>query len=137
MIGDGVQATRQVTAARRDRAPPPGDPLRAEHDALAARLAARASVDVLRLAVVLGFLGLLSAGVSWAVLWDRYGAHPTEIAVEHTALFHAGYLAAGAVALTLFALTGLVLVRWRRLAREEDALFARLRELHRALGIDP
>ncbi len=111
--------------------------LRAEHDALASRLAARGSVDVLRMALVLGFLGVLSAGVSWAVLWDRYGKNPTEVALHHTALFHAGYIAAAVVALALFVLVAVTLTRWRRLAREEDELFARLRELRKALGIDP
>jgi hypothetical protein len=115
---------------------PSSQALRAEHDALAGRLAARASVDVLRLAVVLGALGILSGGVCWAVLWDRYGPHPTDLVQEHTALFHAGYLAAGVVAVTLFVLSGVTLARSRRMAREEDALFARLRDLRRALGID-
>jgi hypothetical protein len=113
------------------------DALRAEHDALARQLASRASVDALRRALGLGSLGFLSGGVCWAILWDRYGAQPSAFAVEHGALFHAGYVAAAVVALTLFALTGVILARWRRLARREDAQFARLLELRRAVGIDP
>ncbi len=111
--------------------------LRAEHDALARELSARASVDVLRRAWVLGFLGVLCAGLSWAVLWDRYGRAPTEVALHHTALFHAGYIAAALAAAVLVVLLGLSLARWRRMAREEDLRFARRCELRRALGLDP
>lgn len=115
-----------------------GDPaVRAEHDALAKQLAARPSVEVLRRAAILGFLGLVSFGVAWSLLWDRYGKTPTKTALAHTELYRAGFMITGLGALALFVLCLLALLRWRRIAREEDQRFARLRELRRALGIDP
>ena len=115
--------------------PDPG--LRAEHDALAERLADRGSVASLRRAVTLGFFAVLSAGLSWALLWDRYGKTPTEAALRHTDLFHGGSIVAGVAGVALAVLAGVALARWRRMAREEERLFARLCELRRALGIDP
>jgi hypothetical protein len=111
--------------------------LRAEHDALAKKLAARASVEALRRAAILGFLGVISFGLSWGLLWDRYGKTPTELALAHTTLYRVGFLVTFLGAVAMFAFGLIALLRWRRLAREEDRLFARLRELRRALGIDP
>ncbi len=111
--------------------------LRAEHDALARELAVRPSVDVLRRAWVQGFLCLTCAGLAWALLWDRYGKTPTEFALQHTTFFHVGWIVAALAAATLFGFFVASLRRWRRMAREEDRRFARLRELRRALGIDP
>lgn len=115
-----------------------GDPtLRAEHDALAQRLAARASIDALRRAAVLGFLALVSFGVSWGLTWDRYGKTPTRHALDHTALYAYGALITLLASVALVARGAGLLLRWRRLARDEDRLFERLRALRRALGIDP
>ena len=111
--------------------------LRAEHDALANKLEARVSVEALRRAAVRGFLGVISFGLSWGLLWDRYGERPTETALAHTTLYRAGFLVTFATAVALFSLGLVSFLRGRRLAREEDRLFARLRELRRALGIDP
>jgi hypothetical protein len=111
--------------------------LRAEHDALAKRLAVRPSVDALRRAAVVAFLGLVALGISWALLWDRYGTAPTELARRHTGLYLTGFVVTLAVAVALFVAGGVILARSRGMAREEAQLFERLGELRRALGIDP
>ncbi len=110
--------------------------LRPEHDALARRLAVRRSVEALRRGAILGFLGLVTLGTSWGLLWDRYGKTPTAFALAHTEAYRFGFLVTGVGAVLLFLGSAVALLRWRRLAREEDRLFARLRELRRALGID-
>jgi hypothetical protein len=114
-----------------------GDALRAEHDALARRLSARPSAEALRRAAVAGFFGLVSFGVSWGLLWDRQGKAPTPHARAHADLYRFGALFGFAVAAVLVVLCAVTIARWRRLAREEERLFARLGELRRALGIDP
>jgi len=115
-----------------------GDPaLRAEHDALAQRLAVRPSVEALRWAATYGFLALVAFGVSWGLTWDRYGETPTPHALAHTDLYRFGALFTFLAFLVLVVLCGVTLARWRRLARDEDRLFDRLRALRRALGIDP
>lgn len=111
--------------------------LHAEHDALARELAARPSVDVLRRAAVLAFAGLISAGLAWAILWDRYGETPTAFALRHTGLFRAGFAVTALGTVVLAVLFAQSARRWRRMARDEEARFARLCELRRALGIDP
>jgi hypothetical protein len=110
--------------------------LRAEHDALAGRLVVRRSAEALRRGAILFFLGLVSFGTSWGLLWDRYGKTPTAFALAHTEVYRYGFLVTGVGAVLLFVLSAVALLRWRRLAREEERLFARLRELRRALGID-
>lgn len=115
-----------------------GDPaLRAEHDAVAQRLAVRPSVEALRRAAISGFLALVSFGISWGLTWDRYGKAPTRHALAHTELYTYGALFTFVASVVLAVLCFVTLARWRRLAREEDQLFARLRTLRRALGIDP
>lgn len=111
--------------------------VRAEHDALAKRLAVRPSVEALRWAATYGFLGLVAFGVSWGLTWDRYGKTPTPHALAHTDLYRLGALLTFVASVVLVVLCGVTLARWRRLAREEDQLFERLRALRRALGIDP
>ncbi len=118
---------------------PPSDQasLRLEHDELARRLEVRPSVDVARSGFVWLAAGLMSVALSWALFWDRWDKlDPTDLGVR----FPVAYMAASAIALVL----GLVLLiratvvlrRSRRMAREEAALFARLRELRRLLEID-
>jgi hypothetical protein len=111
--------------------------LRAEHDALAKQLAARPSVDLLRRAAVLAFAGLISAGLAWAILWDRYGKTPTAFALRHTDLFRAGFLVTALATVVLGVLFALTARRWRRMASDEEVRFARLCELRQSLGIDP
>jgi len=122
-----------------DAAPsePGTEALRAEHEALASRLAARASVDALRRALYQLFFGLLSVGLSVKLGWDRYGTLAKGVARKA----HPGppvflWLATAAT-IVLLSLAIRSLLRGRRLGREEEALFARFRELRRALGIEP
>lgn len=120
-----------------DGAPAAGDALRAEHDALARRLAIRTSIDEVRRGLYLGFLGLLSTGLSVRLAWDRWGPlRPGVVRKLHTGpplLF----ALAVAAALLLLALAVRHLVRSRRLMREEDALYARYRQLRGELGHEP
>lgn len=115
-----------------------GDPaLRGEHDELALRLAVRSSVEALRRAAIHGFLALVTFGISWGLTWDRYGERPTLHALAHTELYKYGAILTFVASVALVVLCVVTLARWRRVAREEDQLFARLRALRRALGIDP
>lgn len=118
-------------------APASGAGLRAEHDALAERLAVRRSVDEIRRALYAGFAGLLSVGLAVKLAWDRWGT----LAPGVTRRLRTGppvlvWLAAAA-ALVLLALAVRAFRRARRLQREEDALFARYRTLRGALGLEP
>lgn len=115
----------------------PKDTLRLEHDELARRLESRPSVEVARQALVLGFAGLMSLGIGWALFTYRYGKVPSELAERHPTAFVAAVVLACTVSALLVARGLVVFRRSRRMAREEAALFARLRELRRALGLDP
>lgn len=117
--------------------PPATDALRAEHDALAARLEARRSVDAARSGLYQVFAGLISAGLSLALAWDRWGRlRPGAVrkAIEGPPVFL--YLAIAAMTV-LLSLAVRSFVRSRRLMLQEDALFARFRDLRATLGIDP
>jgi len=106
--------------------------LRAEHDALAARLAIRRSVDHVRRGAYAGFLGLVSALLSVKLAYDRW------LSVKVTRFRGPPvFFVAAAVAAALLAGYALwCAARARRLARVEDADFARLRELRERLGLD-
>src|SRR5829696_2062214 len=111
--------------------------LRAEHDALAQRLEIRISIDHLRRGLLRTFFGLISAGVTVKLGWDRWGT----LKPGAVRRFHAGpplflWLATG-ITLVLLVLAVTSLLRARRLGREEDALFARLRRLRADLGLTP
>ncbi len=111
--------------------------LRVEHDDLARRLESRPSVDLARNGLVLLFVGLVSAGLAWALLWDRYDKlDPTDPGLAHPILFLTGSAVAALLGLVLVIRGVVVLRRSRRLARDEAALFARLRELRRLLELD-
>jgi hypothetical protein len=115
----------------------PADALRAEHDALAERLAARRSVDLTRRALYLVFFGLISVGLTVKLAWDRWGVLKPGVARKlHTGppLF---LLLAGAIAIVLLVLAVRASLRARALAREEDALFSRFRALRDRLGMEP
>lgn len=117
--------------------PAEAEALRAEHDSLAGRLAVRPSVDALRRGLYQGFFGLLSVGLTVKLGWDRWGTLAQGVARKA----HPGpplfLWIATALALVLLALAIRSLLRSRRLARDEDALFARFRELRRVLGVEP
>ncbi len=116
---------------------PPSDALRAEHDALADRLSARRSVDVARRALLQIFFGLISVGLTVKLAWDRWGVLRPGVTRKH----HAGpplfLWIATAVTVVLLVLSIRSLLRARSLMREEDALFARVRQLREALRLDP
>ncbi len=111
--------------------------LRAEHDALGERLAARRSIDETRKALYLVFFGLLSVGLTVKLAWDRWGVLKPGVVRK----VHAGppllFLAALAATLVLLSLAIRGFLRARALMRDEDALFARYRALRERLGLEP
>jgi hypothetical protein len=118
-----------------ESAPEPADlaALRAEHDALAARLAVRRSVDEARKAAYGGFFGVIAGGFAGRLAWDRW-ISTRVTAFKGPPVF---FFVALAIALVLAALTVTWALRARRLGRGEDAEFARFRELRAKLGTDP
>jgi len=107
--------------------------LRAEHDALAASLAARTSIDHARRGAYLGFATLLTIGFAVRLGFDRWISTRATRFRGPPVFF---YLAA-ALGIALLAVTLVEVVRARRLMRAEDARFARLKELRRQLELDP
>lgn len=114
--------------------------LRAEHDALAARLAVRASVDLVKRAAIIGFVSFIALGLTVKLAWDRWAPDawwppgvPRPEPYRGAPLF---FLLAALAALALAVWSGRIVARARRLMREEDALFARFRALRATLGID-
>lgn len=118
----------------------PTDPrtaaLRAEHDDLARRLEARASVDLARRGLVLLAVAFVSTGICWAFLWDRYAKVPSDLVQAHPGWFTTGYVVTGLLAAILWVAGAVALARRSRLARDEAALFSRLQELRRRLELD-
>lgn len=107
--------------------------LRAEHDALAASLAARASIDHARRGAYLGFTTFVASGLAVKLAFDRWFS--TRITrFRGPPIF---FFLALAGALLLLAFTLVEAVRSRRLMRAEDARFARLIDLRRRLELDP
>ncbi len=119
-------------------APPPAidAALRAEHDTLGEKLAARRSIDETRRALYLLFFGLISVGLTVKLAWDRWGALKPGVVRK----LHAGrplfFLLATALTIALLGLAIRGFVRARALMRAEDALFARYRALRARLGLD-
>jgi hypothetical protein len=112
------------------------DPLRAEHDALAARLAVRRSVDELRTAAYEGFATILAIALAAKFAWDRWGwsrLPRPPLRGRYPLLF----LAAALLAVVLGTLTVCALRRARAHRDEEERLYARFRELRAALRLDP
>ncbi|GEJ58450.1 hypothetical protein [Anaeromyxobacter diazotrophicus] len=107
--------------------------LRAEHDALAASLAARASIDHARRGAYLGFATFVVSGLAVKLAFDRWFSTRVTRFRGPPIFF---YLALAAAVL-LLACTLVEAVRSRRLMRGEDARFARLSELRRRLELDP
>jgi hypothetical protein len=114
--------------------------LRAEHDALAARLATRASIDLVKKASLLGFVGFIALGLTAKLAFDRWAPESwwpddlprPEPRPEVPLLF----LLAAIVTAVLVVLSLRDVLRARRLMREEDALFRRLVALRAELGIE-
>ncbi len=110
--------------------------LRAEHDARAARLEIRASIDLLRKALYTVFVGLIGAGTTVKLAWDRWGPLRPGVVRRVVGARPLLLYAAGTVTVVLLVVAIAWLLRARRLAREEDALFARFRELRATLGLE-
>ncbi|HEY6004371.1 MAG TPA: hypothetical protein VIV57_15955 [Anaeromyxobacter sp.] len=118
------------------RVPSTREGLRAEHDALAERLAVRTSIDWARKAFYQIFAGLLAVGLTVKLAWDRWGTLRPGVARKlHTGppLF---LWIAGAVAILLLLVAIRSFSRARRLMREEDVQWARYRRLRAELGLD-
>ncbi len=110
--------------------------LRAEHDALAQQLAVRPSVDAARKGLILAFVGFIGLGTAGALAWDHWGPpRPGEVkvVVPGRPLY---FIIVLIVALLIAAWSTAVLVRARRMARGEAALFDRLKALRARLGLD-
>jgi hypothetical protein len=107
--------------------------VRAEHDALAERLAVRRSVDQVWRGAYAGFLGLVSALLSVKLACDRW------ISAKATRFRGplAFFIGTGLLAALLLGHAAWCAARARRLMRAEDADFARLRLLRDRLGLDP
>lgn len=114
---------------------PGADPvaLRREHDALAAQLAVRRSIDLMRRFAYCAFAGFITGGLSAKLAWDRWFS----VRVTRFKGPPIYFLVALAVTLVLVLVAARDLVRARQLMRSEDALYARMRELRDRLGLDP
>lgn len=121
-----------------ETATPAKDPaaLRREHDALAARLEVRRSIDCIRRGAYLGFAALIAIGLAVKLAWDRWGTVPPGAVRKIPTGPPLFFFLAAALAAVLVAVTLRDLLRARRLMREEDALFARLVALRGVLGLD-
>jgi hypothetical protein len=110
--------------------------LRAEHDALAKRLEVRASIDVLRKGLYEIFFGLIAAGTTVKLAWDRWGVLKPGVVRKVVGARPLFLYVATAITLVLLLVGLAALLRARRLGKEEDRLFARFRELRATLGLD-
>jgi hypothetical protein len=107
--------------------------LRAEHDALAERLAARRSIDLVRRGAYAGFAGFVASGLAVKLAFDRwFSLRPTRF--RGPPIF---FFVALAAALVLGVIAAASLARARRIMRAEDAEFARLQALRARLELDP
>jgi hypothetical protein len=111
----------------------PDPELRAEHDRLAARLAVRISIDHARRAAYGAFFSLVLSGLAVKLAWDRWFS----VRVTRFRGPPIYFFTTAAVALAVLGFTILSYLRFRRLARGEDAEFARMKELRARLGLDP
>ncbi len=118
-------------------AEPSPEPLRAEHDALLARLAVRRSIDEVRKGSYLVFAGLIGAGLSVKLAWDRWGAVKPGVLRKLRAGPPVLLWIVVAAAVVLLVLSIRAFLRARRLMAEEDGLHARLLLLRGALRLDP
>jgi hypothetical protein len=121
-----------------DTAHPVNDPaaLRSEHDALAARLEVRRSIDCVRRGAYLGFAALIVVGLAVKLAWDRWGTVPPGVVRKIPTGPPLFFYVAATLAAVLVFVTVRDALRARRLMREEDAIFARLVALRGLLGLD-
>jgi hypothetical protein len=108
--------------------------LRAEHDLLAVRVAARRSIDDVRKGAYAAFGLVMSAGLTIKFAWDRWGwgPRPARPPGRYPLLF----LLALGVSILLLVIAWTAFRRARSAMRVEDRDFARLREIRARLGID-
>jgi hypothetical protein len=107
--------------------------LRREHDALAAQLSARRSVDEGRKAAYAAFFGFITLGLSVKLAWDRWFSERLT-RFDGPPLF---FFVALAMTAVLAVIAVVAFTRARRHMRGEDEAFARFKELRARLGIDP
>lgn len=107
--------------------------LRAEHDALSARLAVRRSIDSVRVGAYASFLLLVTGGLALKFAWDRWGWGPKLTPPSRAPVLF--LLALGLAVACLFVVVT-AFRKARRLGVEEDRDFARLQELRKELGIE-
>lgn len=107
--------------------------LRAEHDALAERLAARRSIDHVRGGAYAGFFALITTGLAIKLGYDRW----ISVRVTRFKGPPVYFFAAAVVAAVLILRCAWSMVKAVRLMRAENADFARLRELRGRLELDP
>jgi hypothetical protein len=111
----------------------PDPALRQEHDRLAARLAARGSIDHVRHGAYGVFFAFILSGLAVKLAYDRwFSTRATRF--RGPPIF---FFTAAVAAVALIAYTAWSFLRARRLMAAEDADFARLRELRRILELDP
>jgi hypothetical protein len=119
-------------SSARPPAPAP-DPLRAEHDALAERLAARRSIDLVRVGAYTAFAALVTSGLAMKLGSDRWLSTRVNRFQSPPVYFFVALLAAAA----LTVVAGVCFARARRLMRTESADFERLCALRTRLELDP
>lgn len=109
------------------------DALRAEHDALATRLAVRHSIDDVRKGAYGLLASLIGTGLAVKLAYDRWWSVRPNRIQGRPLYFYAMSVVAGIAILCT--------VRWflraRRLMAAEQADFARLQALRADLGLDP
>ena len=120
-----------------DHAPLPEDPaaLRAEHDALAGRLATRTSVDRMKEGGVLTFFTVISFGMTAKLGWDRWGWLPVH-KPKPEGEYPLWFLLGGLVTLVLLSFAVRQFRRASALRQQEAALFERFRALRARLELD-
>jgi len=109
------------------------DDLRAEHDALAVRLAVRRSIDQVRQGAYGLLFSFIGAGLAVKLAYDRWwSVRPGRVPGRPFAVYLVALAAALALLFTLRAF-----LRARRLMAEEQADFEKLRALRTRLGLEP
>lgn len=128
-----------------DHAPLPEDPatplptdpaaLRTEHDALAARLATRASVDRMKEGGVLTFFTVIAFGMTAKLGWDRWGWLPVH-KPKPEGYYPLWFLLGALITLVLLYYAIRQFRRAGELRRREAVLFERFRALRARLELD-
>jgi hypothetical protein len=110
--------------------------LREEHDALAEKLSFRRSVDHVRSGAYVGFAALIGIGLAVKLAWDRWGPPRPGVVRKIPHGLPVFFILAAVATVVLAFVAARAFCRAATLRREEDALFARLRALREAMGLD-